>query len=377
MNIAAPSLLATLPRRALVRPSVAPAPSIAAILGLSAVAFVAVRATGGTPNALGHVAYAPIILAAYLYGWRGGVATALLMSALLGPAGQLTGMHTEGPQGWLLRAAFFLAVGSVTGGLFDRFRGLAIHWETTARRVVEREREGMLALARGAEAKDTDTGEHIRRVQLTSESLARAAGLSADESIQLGWAAMLHDVGKLHVPDRILLKPGPLTAREWAVMRQHPVWGAELLGEGDGFELARRIARWHHENVDGSGYPDGLRFEQIPIEARIVRITDAFDAMTNRRPYSTARMIEDALEELDRCRGRMFDPDLVDLMIQLMRDASIASRLAVLASRRPIAVPSADPGEGDVDCQPERPASAVPSARIGSPAVGQPMGPAA
>jgi len=139
---------------------------------------------------------------------------------------------------------------------------------------------------------------------------------------------MLHDVGKLHVPDRILLKPGPLSAREWQVMRLHPVWGAEILAQGDGFELARRIARWHHENVDGSGYPDGLRGESIPLEARIVRIADAFDAMTDARPYRAARPVESALEELDRCAGSQFDPELVALFIDLVRrDGGLRDRL--------------------------------------------------
>lgn len=255
------------------------------------------------------------------------------MGALLGPVGASTGMPAEGLEGWLVRFAFFVGVGGVTGGLFDYVRGVAERWQATATEVVEREREGMLALARGAEAKDSDTGEHIRRVQLTSEALARAAGLTALEAAQIGWAAMLHDVGKLHVPDRILLKPGPLSAEEWVIMRQHPVWAEEILADGEGFELARHIARWHHENIDGTGYPDGLAGERIPLEARIVRVADAFDAITNRRPYAGARTFEEGLEELARCRGRMFDPDLVDLMITLMRDPAIVQRVAALRAR--------------------------------------------
>ncbi|MGH2488814.1 MAG: HD-GYP domain-containing protein [Candidatus Limnocylindria bacterium] len=153
------------------------------------------------------------------------------------------------------------------------------------------------------------------RVQLLAEELARATGLDPERAADIGWSAMLHDVGKLHVPDRILLKPGPLTADEWAIMRRHPVWGAEILAQGEGFEVARRIARWHHENVDGSGYPDGLRGDRIPLEARIVRIADAFDAMTHQRPYQAARSVEWALEELDRCKDSQFDPDLVALFV--------------------------------------------------------------
>jgi putative two-component system response regulator len=138
---------------------------------------------------------------------------------------------------------------------------------------------------------------------------------------------MLHDIGKLHVPDRIILKPGPLTPDEWEIVRSHTVHGDEILGDCEGFETARRVARWHHENVDGSGYPDRLRGTEIPLEARIVRIADAFDAMTNDRPYSRARSAEDALDELDRYRGLQFDPELVRLMEQLIRSGNLLALL--------------------------------------------------
>lgn len=333
MNVNALRWPASASERVSARPSVRPLASVAAVASLVLLAFVAVRSTGGTPNALGHVAYVPIVAAAFAFGWRGGSATGLLMGALLGPLGAATGMHTEGLQGWLIRAVFFVGIGSVTGGLFDFVRSAAERWRQTATRVLERERDGVLALARGAEAKDTDTGEHIRRVQLTSEELAIAAGLEPNAAAQVGWAAMLHDVGKLHVPDTILLKPGRLSAEEWAIMRMHPTWGEEILCDGQGFELARRIARWHHENLDGSGYPDGLRGVQIPLEARIVRITDSFDAMTNRRPYAAPRSLDEAIEELRRCRGTMFDPDLVDLMVKLLEQDSLLARLAALRAR--------------------------------------------
>ena len=223
------------------------------------------------------------------------------------------------PASWLIRGGVFVFVGGLNGLLVDRARRSAAAWRETARRVEQRERSGMLALARGAEAKDEPTGDHIRRVQMTAQELARATGASATEAEQIGWAAMLHDVGKLHVPDSILRKPGPLTPDEWVTVRNHTIWGEQILGDGEGFELARRVARWHHENVDGSGYPDGLRGDRIPLEARIVRIADSFDAMTNRRPYSEPRSQDDALEELVRWTGKQFDPELVELMRALVR----------------------------------------------------------
>jgi putative nucleotidyltransferase with HDIG domain len=293
-------------------------------------ALVLVRLTGGSPNPLNHVGYLPIVLAAYLFGWRGGVLTAAYVAFLLGPLPTIAGLAwgVEQPDAWTIRAATFALVGGLTGYLFDHARAATLGWRSAAVEIAQRERDGMVALARGAEAKDTDTGDHVVRVRLIAEELARATGVDAPRAADIGWSAMLHDVGKLHVPDRILLKPGPLSAAEWTIMRRHPVWGAEILAQGEGFEVARRIARWHHENIDGSGYPDGLRGDRIPLEARIVRIADSFDAMTHDRPYQPARAVEWALEELARCAGTQFDPELARLFIdQLRNDVGLRDRL--------------------------------------------------
>jgi putative nucleotidyltransferase with HDIG domain len=306
------------------------------LAGLAAIAvgglsvLVLVRLTGGSPNPLNHLGYLPIVLAAYLFGWRGGLVTAAYVAFLLGPLPTLAGLAAglEKPDAWAIRGATFAVVGGLTGYLFDHARAATLGWRSAAVEIAQRQRDGMVALARGAEAKDTDTGDHVVRVQLLAEELARATGVEAERAADIGWSAMLHDVGKLHVPDRILLKPGPLTVEEWVVMRRHPVWGAEILAQGEGFEVARRIARWHHENIDGSGYPDGLRGDRIPLEARIVRIADAFDAMTHARPYQPARAIEWALEELARHAGTQFDPELARLFIdQVRNDVGLRDRL--------------------------------------------------
>jgi len=301
--------------------------------------FALVRATGGLPNVLVNLGYASVFIGALAYGRRGGIAAGVILTVLIGPIGAWAGMPLDQPVSWLIRAAVFITVGALNGELVDRGRRAAAAWQETALRVEQRERSGMLALARGAEAKDKPTGDHIRRVQLTAEEIARATGAPSDLAEQIGWAAMLHDVGKLHVPDSILLKPGPLTSDEWAIVRNHTVWGEEILGDGEGFELARRVARWHHENVDGSGYPDGLRGGTIPLEARIVRVADAFDAMTNRRPYSEPRSYDEALDELFRWKDQQFDPELVEVMRRLIVGGDLLLRLVELKDPRSVTTP--------------------------------------
>ena len=308
-----------------------------AVVGLSGIAvLLLVRLTGGTPNPLNHLGYLPVLLSAFIFGLRGGVVGAIYVGILLGPlppALGLVGAH-ESLDVSLFRMAILLIAGATTGELFDRVRSNLTALQSATVEVVDRQRDAMVALARGAEAKDTDTGDHVVRVQAISTELARAAGLEPETATSIGWSAMLHDLGKLHVPDRILLKPGPLDRAEWDVMRLHPVWGAEILAQGAGFEVARRIARSHHENFDGSGYPDGLAGDAIPFEARIVRLADAFDAITHGRPYQAARPLDWALQEIERHAGTQFDPDLATLFIELLqRDPDLSSKLRQI--RRP------------------------------------------
>jgi HD domain len=192
------------------------------------------------------------------------------------------------------------------------------------------EKDAVLILARAAEAKDEDTGEHVARVGELSAALAERIGLTAAEIEDIRYSAMLHDVGKLHVPDRILLKPGPLLPDEWDLMRQHTVWGARIMGSSSAFETARAIARWHHEDWDGAGYPDGLRREAIPLVARMVRLADVFDALRSDRPYKPAWEFERCLEEIQRNAGRQFDPDLVPPFISIVEGQPAASPIVAV-----------------------------------------------
>ncbi|MEJ5385055.1 MAG: HD domain-containing phosphohydrolase [Fimbriimonadales bacterium] len=172
-------------------------------------------------------------------------------------------------------------------------------------------------LARAAEYRDDLTGQHILRVGRLSEQIGRVLGLDEELLFQLRHAAPLHDVGKIGVPDAILRKPAPLTHEEWDIMRQHTIIGARIL-EGCVYpviQMAQTIALTHHERWDGNGYPQGLRGEQIPLWGRIVAVVDAYDAMTNDRPYRPALSHEQAIEALRAEREQQFDPQVVDAFL--------------------------------------------------------------
>jgi HD domain len=309
-----------------------PATTALTVALLTLVTFALVRVTGGAPSAVMELGYAPVALAAYAYGRLGGLVTGLAVGAALGPVPALLGMdRVEGPAEWLIRSASFAGIGTLVGQMLDRSAADATRMRQRLVEVSQRERQSLLALAKAAESRDTDAGEHVRRLEVTSFRLAIAAGLDEAAAAELAWASMLHDVGKLRVPDRILLNPEPLDPDEWQIVRKHPIWGETALEGGEHLATARAIARSHHENWDGSGYPDGLYGDRIPFAARVVRITDAFDAMTNRRPYQQPVSFEAALEELQANAGHDFDPDLVQRFGQLFRsDADLRSELLAL-----------------------------------------------
>jgi len=172
-------------------------------------------------------------------------------------------------------------------------------------------------LGRAAEYRDNETGLHLVRMSKISMILGRATGVNNRQCDMLLDASPMHDLGKIGVPDSILLKPGKLTDEEWQVMKQHPVIGADILA-GDQSELlimARQIALTHHEKWDGSGYPNGLVGVDIPLEGRIVAIADVFDALTSERPYKHAWPVDEAIQFIKDNSGKHFDPQLVDLFI--------------------------------------------------------------
>ena len=184
------------------------------------------------------------------------------------------------------------------------------------RQLEEALREGVMMLANAAEAKDDDTGEHVARIRREAERISQCMGLGDQRSRQIGLSSILHDVGKIHIPDSILRKPGPLTQAEFKIMKGHTLAGEKILGQTDFYQTAREIARSHHERWDGTGYPDGLQGEAIPLPARIVTVADVFDALTHARPYKPAWRRDQALEEMQRLENKLFDPDILRVFME-------------------------------------------------------------
>lgn len=174
------------------------------------------------------------------------------------------------------------------------------------------------ALSGAVDAKDTYTNGHSLRVAEYSKEVARRAGLSQKMQDDIYMMGLLHDVGKIGVPDAIINKPSRLTDAEYDVVRNHPVMGARILKNIKDFPALITGARWHHERYDGNGYPDGIKGENIPLEARIIAIADAYDAMSSRRSYRNVLSQEVVRSEIEKGRGTQFDPELTEIVLAMI-----------------------------------------------------------
>jgi len=195
--------------------------------------------------------------------------------------------------------------------------GGAAELEKRRNKLAQQNKQTIGMLAKLVEGRDTDAGMHLQSIQHFSRALALHLGLSKREADEIAYASMVHDVGKANVPDAVLKKEGPLDRQEWTIMQAHTKWGEELLIENSDFEMAREVARWHHERWDGSGYPDGLAGEAIPFVARLVAVADVYDALISQRPYKEAWPAEKAIAELRRLSGSHLDPEIVAAFCQL------------------------------------------------------------
>jgi putative two-component system response regulator len=194
--------------------------------------------------------------------------------------------------------------------------------------------ETIRRLSRALDFRDPTTGVHVERVSAICERIGRHLGVDDETCELLRVASPLHDVGKIAIPDRILLKPGPLTAAERAVVERHPQIGYELLSGSDSalLEYAASISLTHHERFDGTGYPHRLRGDAIPLEGRITTVADVFEALTSDRPYRAALSVDEALGIVRRERGRGFDPDVLDAFVEIAEAVGPAATAPLAAA---------------------------------------------
>jgi HD-GYP domain-containing protein (c-di-GMP phosphodiesterase class II) len=292
------------------RPAAAALIVIAALL--SATGFV--LAAGGPPTPLTHLFYLAIIPAAVLRGPRiglavgavGGVLAEPVPRVLLGEAGEIDG-------GWVVRAGALMLVGWVCGSLT----------RSLLRRVHDLEtlnRETIFAFVRAIDARDPYTARHSEKVAAYAVELARALGLPLAACERIRLAGLLHDVGKLALERSVLHKAGPLSDDEWRQVREHPGLSAHIIGGVARFAAFLPGARHHHERYDGRGYPDGLVGREIPLDARVLAVADAYDAMTSDRSYRAAVPHAEAIERLEAGAGSQFDPVCVEAFATIKLD---------------------------------------------------------
>ncbi len=214
---------------------------------------------------------------------------------------------------FMARVNNMLQLGASRKVLADRAAWLAEEVRKATFEIKERERETVIRLSKAAEYRDPETGAHILRMAHYSELIARGLGLPVQECELILEAAPMHDIGKVGITDRILLKPGRLTPEEFEVMKQHAVYGHDILKGSSSrvLQTGASIALGHHEKYDGSGYPGGLKGEAIPIFSRIVAVADVFDALTSERPYKKAWSMEHACDHIKASSGTHFDPRCV------------------------------------------------------------------
>ena len=256
-------------------------------------------------------------------------------AAILLAAAYAVGAQLAFNEGWILTVVpAFVALAAGTVGMvavselrerFERLRVAKVN-ELLEDRVRERteelhetQLEIIRRLSQAAESRDEVTGQHIGRIGLMCERVALALGKSEEEAEMLRYSSAMHDVGKIGIPDGVLLKPGKLDSAEWKKMKAHPVIGAEILAGSRSavVQMGQTIALTHHERWDGSGYPAGLAGEEIPLEGRICAICDVFDALLTERPYKQPWSLEDTLAEIRRESGSHFDPRLVEVFLPM------------------------------------------------------------
>lgn len=275
----------------------------------------------------------PILLGAIWFEMRGAIIVAAIVSVVYLPHifVQWAGYTSENVNQVGEIATYWVT--ALVAGVFVKI-------EKNALRDVATTHEGsLIALSAALDVREHDTELHSLRVREYALRIGRELGLDDEQMRTLGQAALLHDIGKIGTPDNILLKPGALTDKEWEIIHQHPETGLRILTSVPFLKNAAKIVYCHHERYDGSGYPQGLRAEQIPILSRVFAVADVFDALTSERPYRRKLSYDDAKTEITKESGKLLDPKIVDSFLRIPSsqwskiEERIAERAIYIAGR--------------------------------------------
>jgi diguanylate cyclase (GGDEF)-like protein len=300
--------------------------------GLVLLGFM-LMATGGVHSHILPIFIAPAVFMAAAYGFRAGAAIALLTAA----TGSLP-LFIDGWDNYYARTLVVLAVATMLCAYIPARvrRSLLNEYETRRRQQEESYVATIGALAAALDAKDRYTEEHSRETAELAVSVGKRLGLQGEQLRLLEYGALLHDIGKIGIPGYILQKPGALTPEEFAIMREHPVIGERILASVPFLAPLGPIVRAEHERWNGSGYPDGLKGEEIPIEARIIHACDSFHAMASDRSYRKALPLAEIVDEFRKETGHQFDPRVVDVMLELIATEPPHISAAAQASGQPM-----------------------------------------
>lgn len=276
--------------------------------------------TGGAKTAAPHLFYIPIVITGITKGSVWGGATGLISGLLAGPFMPMDVAERvmQEPTNWCFRLFVFALVGYVSGVSSSMLIVKNDQLLKKNKELIATLKALTSAFARTIDAKDAYTANHSEKVARYAVKLGNKVGLSSQQLQCLFQAGILHDVGKIGIPDRILNKTGNLTPDEFNLVKQHPQYGFDILKPIKGLLDCAEIVLYHHKGLNGWGYPEGLQGEAVPIEARILAIADAWDAMTSDRPYRKALSKEEALKRLYEGSGTQFDPALVSEFAELV-----------------------------------------------------------
>ncbi len=291
--------------------------------GIATIVYV----TGGTKYVYLQFMYLPVMLGGLLFGSIGGVIVAGIAGVLLGPFMplDLEKNLSQPTLSWLVRTGFFCLIGGSSGVLSSLLRQRMRMIESVAQELSVTYGRTLHALVSLVQERDDKTADHSERVAYNAVVIGRELGISQDNLETLYWSGVLHDLGKIGISEQIINKPGPLTPSERLDMQRHPVIGERvLLNASPDFAPIAKAVRSHHERWDGRGYPDQLKGETIPVEARVVTVLDVFEALTSKRPYREPMSTREAILFLRENAGTHFDAQIVDIFTSLHHSNKLA-----------------------------------------------------